>query len=86
MQGVRCHADFPLVAESGVYSVFAVHELLTAAASLVAEHWFLGARASVVAARVLSSFSSWASSTGSVAVLWHVGLFLDQGLNLCLLH
>ena len=39
MQGLRCCADLSLVAESGVYSLLAVHELLIAVAFLLAEHW-----------------------------------------------
>ena len=69
-----------LVAASRGYSGVAARGLLTAVASLVAEHGFWGTRASAVAARGLSSCGTWAvgctdsvvAGTGLVAP-WHVG-------------
>ena len=65
--------------------------LLVAVASLV-EYGLQRAWASVVVAHGLGSCASWTPGTGSV-VLAHglrcslaCGFFLDQGLNLCLLH
>ena len=62
-----------------------VRGLLFAATSLVAEHRFSGAEASVAAARVLGHCDSQALEHGlncSAAG----GIFLDQELNLCFLH
>ena len=36
--GLHCYMSFSLVVETGGYSLVAVRQLLTAAASLVAEH------------------------------------------------
>ena len=65
--GLHCCVGFSLVAMSRGYSVIAIHRLLTAAASLVAEHrlqarwlqqpWHVG---SAAMARGLSSRGSWA--------------------------
>ena len=55
------------------------------------EAWALAAQASVLGARGLTSCSSWALDIGSTAVVHRLscstacGIFLDQGLNLCLL-
>ena len=62
--------------------------LLVAVVSLAVEHWLQGVRASVVATREAPRL--W--SIGSVAVVHGLscstacGIFLDQGLNPCLLH
>ena len=69
-----------LVAVSRGYSRVAARGLLTAVASLVTEHGFWGTRASVAAARGLSSCGTWAlgctdsvvAGTGLVAP-WHMG-------------
>ena len=58
MLGLCCCMGFSLVAESGGYLLAAVPRLLTAGPSLVAEHGLLGTRASVAAARGLSSCGS----------------------------
>ena len=50
MLGLRCFTGFSLFVASRGYSLVAVHRLLIAVASLVAEHGFGGGRASVVAA------------------------------------
>ena len=50
-----CCRGLSLVAVSGGYTLAAVHGLLTAVASLVAEHRLQGVQASVVAAPGLSS-------------------------------
>ena len=65
---------------------------LTAVAFLVEEHGLQGTRASMVVTRWLSSASHGLQSTGSVVVAHGFscfaacGIFLYQGLNLCLLH
>ena len=51
---------FALGVASGGHSVVAVHQLLAAVASLVAEHGLRGLTASVSVVRGLSSCSSWA--------------------------
>ena len=76
---------FSLVVGSRDSSPAAVCGLLLVAASLVAEHGLQGALALAVAALGLQSAGSIAVAHGfsfSVAR----GIFLDQGLNLCLLH
>ena len=55
--GLCCCMSISLVAVSRGYSPVVVHELLIVVASLVAEHELSGARASVAAARGLSSCS-----------------------------
>ena len=50
MQGLRCCIDFSLVAEIRGYSLVAVHEVVTAVASLAVEHRLYGAQTSVVMA------------------------------------
>ena len=81
-----------LVVVSEGYSLVAVHRLFTSVDSLVAVHMTSGVRASVVAARGLSSFGSWAleyrlSSCGhGLSCSSACGILLDQGLNPCLLH
>ena len=50
--GLRCHTGFSLVVKNGGYSLVAEHEFLFAVASLV------GTQASIVVAHVLSSCSS----------------------------
>ena len=85
MLGLHCRAGFSLVSASRGYSRVAVHGLLIAVASLVAEHRLQGARASVVVA-------PGRSSSGSIVVAHRLscsapcGFFPDQGLNPCLLH
>ena len=72
MLGLRCCVGFSLVVESEGYSLVAVGRLLFTVTSLVAEHRLQG--------------------MGSVVVVYGVscsvayGIFLDQGLSLCLLH
>ena len=63
-----------LVAVSEGCSLLAVHSLLIAVASLVAKGLGLSSRGSRTLEHGLSCFSS------------AYGVFLDQGLNLCLLH
>ena len=71
--GLRCRAQaFSSCSEQGLLFV-AVCWLLIAVASLVAEHGFLGMRASVVVAHGLSCSAA-------------CGIFPDQGSNLCPLH
>ena len=61
-------------------------------AFLVVEHGLQGTRLSVVVTRGLSGCSSHVLQPGSVVVVHGLscsaacGIFLDQGLNLCLLH
>ena len=80
------------VAASRDQSLVVVHRLLTSVASLVAEQRALGAPASVLVVRGLSSRSSQAPEHGSVAVTHGFrrstacGIFLDWGSNPCLLH
>ena len=57
MLGLRCCADFALVAARRGYSLVAGLGLLVEAVSLFAEHGFLGTGASVVAASGLSGCS-----------------------------
>ena len=82
--GIRCCADFSLVVESGGYSLDVVHGFLIGEASLVMEHRLWDMQVSVVVTAGLKS-------TGSIAVAHGLscslacGIFLDQGLNLCLL-
>ena len=71
-----CHRSVSLGAVSGGYSLAVVHEPLIAGASLVAEHELSGARASVAAARGLSSCGSlplehWLHRCGAGAQLLH---------------
>ena len=56
--GLHCCAGFSLVVAKGSYSLVAVHGLLIAVASLVAEDRLEGMQASVVSARGLSSCGS----------------------------
>ena len=72
MLGLHCFSDFSPVAESRGYSPAAVHTLLIAVASLV-EHGPWGVWVSVGVAHGLSCSTA-------------CGVFLGQGLNLCLLH
>ena len=68
-----------------------VLRLLIVGASLAVEHGHQGVLASVVAARGLGSYSSKSQTTGSVLVVYGLSgseayeIFLDQGLNSCLL-
>ena len=57
------------------YSLGAVHRLLPAVASLIAEHGLSGARASVVEALGLNSCSSWALEH---RLRRHMGLVVPQ--------
>ena len=90
--GLRCFEGFSLVAESRDCSLVVVCGLLTAVASLVAEHRLQSAQASVVAAHGLSSCGSRAlehrlSSCGHRLICSTAcGIFPDQVSNLCLLH
>ena len=59
MRGLHCYGAFSLVVVSGHYALVAAWALLIAGASLAAEHRFQAVRASVVAARGLSSCGSW---------------------------
>ena len=83
---------FSLAAVKGGYSLVAVHEFLTAVASLIVEHGLQSVWASVVAARGLSSCVPGLWSTGSVLVTHRLncpaacGILPDQGLSPCLLH
>ena len=70
--------DFSLIVASRGYSLVTVPRLLTAVASLVAEHRLWCARASVVAARGLTSCAAtWISSSVASEI------FPDQELNSC---
>ena len=77
-----------LVAVSGAYSFIAVPGLLIVVASLV-EHRLRGLQASDMGS-VFAALRLW--STGSIVVAYGLscygtcGIFLDQGLNPCLLH
>ena len=64
---------FSLVAASGGYSLVAVGGFLTVVAYLVVEYGLYGMHASVVVAHGFSCPTA-------------CGIFLDQGLNSCLLH
>ena len=86
----RCARAFSGCGERGLPFV-AVHRLLIAVASHCGAR-ALGAQASRVVARGLSSSGSRAKSAGSVVVAHGLrcstacGIFLDQGSNPCLLH
>jgi len=62
---LRCHVDFSLVPENRNFFPVAVHGLLIAVASLVAEHGFSGIPASVILACGLSSYGSQAVGLNS---------------------
>ena len=85
MLSLRSCVGFFLVVTSRSYALVAVCGLLITVASLVAEHGFQGAWASVVVAPAL-----W--NTGSVVVTHGLsrsaacGILPDWGSNLCLLH
>ena len=94
MAGLGLHAAqaFSLVVASGGYSGCGVRPSIEVA-PLVAEHRLQGMRTSVVTARALSSRgsqalehrpSSWGARGLSCSTV--CGIFLDQGLNPCLLH
>ena len=74
------------------YSLVAVSRLLVVVASLAAGHGLWGSQDSVVVAHVLSSCGSWALEhrlsicSACTCCSTACGIFLDQGLNLCLLH
>ena len=80
-----CPAGFSLVVENRGCSLVAVRGLLMVMASLVVEHGLKGAWTSVVMVPGLQS-------TGPIAMAHELscstacGIFLDQGLNLCLLY
>ena len=82
---------FSLVAEGGGYSLAVVRGLF-AVASHVAGHRLRGSRASAFVARGSVAAAPGLQSTGSADVVHGLGcsvacgIFLDQGLNLCLLH
>ena len=90
--GLHCRESFSLVAASGGYSQVGRHGLLAAAASLIVEHRLWSTRASAVVACGLRSCSSLAPEHRLVVAAPGLscsvacGTFLDQGLNLCLLH
>ena len=72
-------------------SLVAVHGLIIVVASLVAEYGLCSARASVVSACELSSWSSQASEhrlsmAHGLSCSTACGILLDQGSNPCLLH
>ena len=71
--GLYCHVGFSPVAASRSHSLVAVLRLCTVVASLAVEHRLEGTQASVAVAHRLSCSMS-------------RGIFLDQGLNPCLLH
>ena len=83
---------FSLVSESGDYSVVVVRRLLIVVSCLGAEHGLWGAGASVAVAHGSVFVAPGLWSTGSVVVAHGLscpsacGIFLDQGLNPCLLH
>ena len=71
--GLHCYVGSSVVAVSEGYSLAVVWKLLIGVASLAREHQLEGAPASVAAAQRLSYSKA-------------CGIFLDQGLNSCLLH
>jgi len=83
--GLHCHTGFFLVVVSGVFSLVAACGPLITVASLLAEHEPGLCAVSIAAVPGLQS-------TGSMAVTHRLscstacGVFLDQGLNPCLLH
>ena len=85
MLSLHCCAGFSLVSANGGYSLAAVLGLLIVVASLVAEHELQGTWAALVLARGLSSCGSRALEHG-LSCSEARGVFLDQGLKLCLLH
>ena len=91
MLSLCCVSGFSLVAASRArlrWGGWASH----CDASLIEEQGLWGTWASVVAARELSHWGCWLLVTGSVEVAHGLccsttcGIFLDQGLNPCLLH
>ena len=91
MLGLCCCVDFSLAVVSGGYSLAAVCRLLILVASLVAEHRLQGAWVSRAAAWGFSSYGFQAlehrlNSWGTwLSCSMACGIFLDQGLNPCLL-
>ena len=83
--GLHCCADFSLAAVSRGYSLLVVRRLLTAVPSLVVEHGLYGALASVGVIAGLSSTGSVVGGHG-LSCSTACGIFLGQGLKLCLLH
>ena len=76
--GLRCCARaFSSCGEPGLLFI-AVHGLLNVVSSLVAEHGLQRVRASVDAACVLSSCSTWLSSCGTQAQLLHGMWYLPR--------
>ena len=89
--GLCGHVGFSLSVESRIDSLVEVHGLLINVAFLVAERGLWGVQASAGVAPGLSA-CSWApqnrlKSWGTQALLLcSIGIFWDQGSNLCLLH
>ena len=79
-----------LVAANGGYSTVSVHGILTAVASLVVEHRLLACRLQQLQGIDSVAEAHGLQRTGSVVVVpsctMACEIFLDQGLNLCLLH
>ena len=76
--GLCCCTDFPLAAANGGYSLAVVRGLLIMVTSLVAEHRLSNARASVVAACELRSYSPLGSRAQQAQQLWPLGLVALQ--------
>ena len=83
--GSCCCTGFALLVVSGAHSLVLVPVLLVAAASLAMERGPQGPQASAVAERGLSGCDPQAVVHG-LSSSEARGIFLDQGLNSCLLH
>ena len=81
-----CYTGLSLVAASGGCSLAAVHELLIAVTSTAAEHGLQGARASAAVAPRLRSTKLSVLVGYGLSCSTVCGIFLDQGLDPCLLH
>ena len=82
--GLHCCPGFSLVVAGGGYCLVVVHGLLISVASRC-RAWALGLTASVVAALKLCSAGSTAVLHVGLSCSMACGIFLDQGLNPCLL-
>ena len=91
--GLRCSSGFSLVVvRRGLFLSCCVHALQHGGLSSC-EHQLYGSWTSVIAGHGLNSFSSWALEHRLKIVVVHglncstaCGIFLDQGLNLSLMH
>ena len=79
--GLHCCAVFSLVSASGGSSLVVVCGLLVTVASLVVEHWLQDEQLQFLGSlQRLQVVTTWLSCSTVC------GIFLDQGLNPCLLH